>query len=182
MTNCYFFGLFLIAVVMGLKVIPQRVEVIKTNSKYLKNFSAYVRRHSKDSIYYIDISGESLCIMDNNITMSIDFFEVLSGRFVPLPFRLEFKLCDFLLKDLFLGQSVRKQLGENMTCPLKVGKYEHNSLSFDEMDFPFDIPFTYQGYETMGCLHYKWFVTDTKDIVLFLRFHYKIIQKPRNKS
>ncbi|KAJ8731516.1 hypothetical protein PYW07_004680 [Mythimna separata] len=98
------------------EIYPERV-VMKSGNSCFHTISFTFRKQSRTSPYYINFDFNATCGYGNNVTIKWELSEYISGHYVPLPIRFEYRLCDFLDTDPYLGQMYAKQLRGNWSCP-----------------------------------------------------------------
>ncbi|XP_053609843.1 uncharacterized protein LOC128674886 [Plodia interpunctella] len=175
--------LCIFGIVQGLEVIPEKPEVEYINHKYIKNMKFTIQRKGRGSPYYIHFYVETLSGCGNNLTITMKLYEYIGGNYLPTGIQGEYKICDFLEHEPYLGKMFNIQVQQrlNASCPFKAGSYQIKDLVIDLENFPFNIPFTWSSISVRTRSDVTGHLTETKEPVFRYNFQFTITQKPRNK-
>ncbi|KAJ8721961.1 hypothetical protein PYW08_004363 [Mythimna loreyi] len=160
--------------IIATEIYPERV-VTESGNSCLHTINFTFRKRSRTSPYYINFDFNATCGYGNNLTIKWKLSEYISGHYVPMPILFEYRLCDFLNKDPYLGQMYAKQLRGNWSCPfpptteiypekldtiIKSTKYIHNityTFRRHSRNSPYYIDFDYVATTGYGNnLTLKW--------------------------
>ncbi|KAJ0176753.1 hypothetical protein K1T71_007932 [Dendrolimus kikuchii] len=170
-------------VVLALRVTPERFYVEYYNSDYIRYMNVSVRRLSRHSPYTFNVDFDALYYFGNNVTLKIEVYEEVSGRYIPIPIVVEKKLCDFLQNDQLFGQKWFKEISSDQICPFKSGEHKFRNINVNLDDFPFEIPFTWSSFMAKIRVDITAFLTEQADVRLSIwKQFYNIVRKPKGQT
>ncbi|XP_075992891.1 uncharacterized protein LOC142987837 [Anticarsia gemmatalis] len=147
----------LTAFVESMIVIMERANVTTMNHKYIVSGGVNIRRHGRNSPYYLNIYGVNVKPLDNTLMVSALFSQFLHNEYRRSFIEFHCRFCELINDEPFIGGMLKNG---GLVCPLLPGEHYFMNLTVPTTDFKYVFPFE------KGRVDFTLSVTATKEVVL----------------
>ncbi|XP_069361958.1 uncharacterized protein [Maniola hyperantus] len=129
----------------------ERPQVTWFDKDYYYNISFKSKRLSrKDPVHYVTLNYTSMKVMDNNFTVSLYVYQLLSNKYKRSFVDIHLKLCDMFEFDEIIGDGLRtgyyripvkERVMAELKCPLPPGFYSYLNMKFGVSGLVATFPF-----------------------------------------